>query len=177
MRKLFLLLVVLVCVSCEHYVTEIRDLTLSGKYVVSKLEITNVDQNQTRDSLYLLGTNYVNPLLPKPFDLIRINNFYIHMDYSTIRMKLLGVTPSGEDIWRYGSGNSPIFYRTFGRTPYNYGYMQFNYVSEDGSSRTITFQIEDDGYETLQLKSSGAWFDVKFGQKQVMTMSLTRVGP
>ena len=64
MRKLFLLLVVLGCVSCEQYVTEIRDLSLSGKYVVSKLEITNVDQNQTRDSLYLLGTTYNNNLLP-----------------------------------------------------------------------------------------------------------------
>ena len=91
MRKLFLLLVILSLTSCEQYVTEIRDLTLSGKYVVSKLEITNVDQNQTRDSLYLLGTNYVNPLLPKPFDSIRINNFYLHMDYSTLKMKLLGV--------------------------------------------------------------------------------------
>jgi hypothetical protein len=177
MRKVFLLLIVLLFASCEQYVTEISDLTLSGKYVVSKLEITNVDQNQTRDSLYLLGTNYVNPLLPKPFDSIRINNFYLHMDYSTLRMKLLGVTQSGQDIWRYGSGQNPIFYRTFGRTPYNYGYMQFDYVTEDGSSRTITFQIEDDSYESLQLKSSGAWFNGKFGQKQVMTMSLTRVGP
>jgi hypothetical protein len=177
MRKVFLLLIVLVFASCEQYVTEISDLTLSGKYVVSKLEITNVDQNQTRDSLYLLGTTYSNNLLPKPFDSIRINNFYIHMDYSTLRMKLLGVTPSGEDIWKYGVGSNPIFYRTFGRTPYNYGYMQFNYITEDGTARTITFHIEDDGYESLQLKSTGAWFDGKFGQKQVMTMSLTRVGP
>ena len=177
MRKVFLLLIVLLFTSCEQYITEIRDLTVSGKYVVSKLEITNVDQNHTRDSLYLLGTTYTNTLLPKPFDSVSINNFYIHMDYSTIRMKLLGVTPSGQDIWRYGSGSTPIFYRTFGRTAYNYGYIQFDYVTEDGSSRTITFQIEDDGYETLQLKSSGAWFNGKYGQKQVMTMSLTRVGP
>jgi hypothetical protein len=177
MRKVFLLLIVLLFTSCEHYITEISDLTLSGKYVVSKLEITNVDQNHTRDSLYLLGTTYNNSLLPKPFDSVRINNFYVHMDYSTIRMKLLGVTPSGQDIWRYGSGSNPIFYRTFGRTAYNHGYIQFDYVTEDGSSRTITFQIEDDGYETLQLKSSGAWFNGKYGQKQVMTMSLTRVGP
>ena len=177
MKKLFLLLLVLVLSSCERYVTEIRDLSLSGKYVISKLEITNVDQNETRDSLYVLGTTYNNPLLPKPFDSIRVNNFYIHMDYSTIRMRLMGVTPSGQDIWRYGSGNNPIFYNTFGATPFSFGYMQFNYVTDDGSSRTVTFFIEDDGFETLQLKSSGAWFNGKFGQKQVMTMSLIRVGP
>jgi hypothetical protein len=41
----------------------------------------------------------------------------------------------------------------------------------------MTFMIEDDGMETLQIKSSGAWFDGKFGQKQVMTILLTRVGP
>jgi len=177
MKKLFLLLLVLVLSSCEKYVTEIRDLSLSGKYVVSKLEVTNVDQNQTRDSLYLLGTTYNNTLLPKPFDNIRINNFYVHMDYSTIRMKLLGVTQSGQDIWKYGSNNDPIFYNTFGATPFSFGYMQFNYITDDGSSRTVTFFIEDDSFETLQLKSSGAWFNGKFGQKQVMTLSLTRVGP
>jgi hypothetical protein len=41
----------------------------------------------------------------------------------------------------------------------------------------MTFIIEDDGFETLQLKSSGAWFDGKMGQKQMMTLKLTRVGP
>jgi len=51
------------------------------------------------------------------------------------------------------------------------------HFTDDGSMRTVTFFIEDDGFETLQLKSSGAWFNGKFGQKQVMTLSLTRVGP
>jgi hypothetical protein len=92
-------------------------------------------------------------------------------------MKLLGVTPSGQDIWGYGASPNEIFYNTFGGTAYSNGYMQFNYVTNDGSSRLITFLIEDDGFETLQLKSSGAWFNGKFGQKQVMTLSLTRVGP
>lgn len=177
MKKLFLLFIVLFLVSCEQYVTEKPTLSLSGKYVVSKLDITNVDQNQTRDSLYLVGTTYGNNLLPKPFDVISINHFYIHLDYSTVRMKLLGVTPAGQDIWRYGTSPNEIFYNTFGGNAYNNGYMQFNYVTDDGSSRLVTFLIEDDGFETLQLKSSGAWFNGKFGQKQVMTLSLTRVGP
>lgn len=177
MKKLILLFIPLLFVSCEKYITEIPTLTLSGKYVVSKLDITNVDQNQTRDSLYLSGTHYSNSVLPKPFDSIVINRFYMHLDYSTIRMKLLGVTPDGRDIWKYGSSPNEIFYNTFGATRYNNGYMQFNYITEDGSSRLITFFIEDDGTESLQLKSSGAWFNGKFGQKQVMTLTLTRVGP
>lgn len=154
-----------------------KDVTLSGKYVVSKLEITNVDQNQTRDSLYLVGTTYINQNLPHPFNNIQINNFYIHFDYSTVRMKLSGVTPAGQDIWMYGTTPNDIFYRTFGGTPYHSGYLQYDYTTVNGSHPLITFMIEDDGFESLQLKSSGAWFNGKLGEKQVMTLSLTRVGP
>jgi len=177
MRKFIILLLGLFLSSCEQYVTEMKDVTLSGKYVVSKLEITNVDQNQTRDSLYLVGTTYTNQNLPHPFNNIQINNFYIHFDYSTVRMKLNGVTPSGQDIWMYGVSPNEIFYRTFGTTPYHSGYLQYYYTTINGSHPLITFMIEDDGFESLQLKSSGAWFNGKLGEKQVMTLSLTRVGP
>lgn len=176
MRKLILLLG-LVLTSCEQYVTEMKDVTLSGKYVISKLEITNVDQNQTRDSLYLVGTSYVNHNLPHPFDSISINNSYLHFDYSTVRMNILGVSNAGQDIWQYGNSPNEIFYRSFGRTPYHAGYLQFDYTTQSGGHPQVTFLIEDDGLESLQLKSSGAWFNGKFGQKQVMTLSLTRVGP
>ena len=43
--------------------------------------------------------------------------------------------------------------------------------------KQIEFIIEDDGLETLQLRSTGIWPNGQFGEKQVMTMSLTRVGP
>jgi hypothetical protein len=178
MKKIVQLLsLVFLLLSCEAYVTERSDVTLSGKYVVSKLQITNVDQNQTRDSLYLLGTTYVNEVMPKPFDVIPINNFYIHMDYSSIRMKLVGVTPYGQDIWGYGTSPNEIFYRILNNNAYDLGYLQFDYITEDGSFRRITFHIEHDGYESLQLKSSGGWFNGKYGEKQVMTLYLTRVGP
>jgi hypothetical protein len=101
----------------------------------------------------------------------------MHLDYATIRMKSLGVTPDGREIWKYGTSPNEIFYTTFGATRYNNGYIQFNYKTDDGSSRLITFFIEDDAAESLQLRSSGAWFNGKFGQKQVMTLTLTRVGP
>ena len=175
--KKIILIILLFLTSCQFYVTEIKDVTLSGKYVVSKLEITNVDQNQIRDEIYLIGDTYVNNNLPHPFNNIKINNFYIHFDYSTVRMDLRGVTKSGEDIWGYGVSPNEIFYKTFGTTPFHSGYLQYNYTSKNGGHVSMTFMIEDDGMETLQIKSSGAWFDGKFGQKQVMTMLLTRVGP
>lgn len=173
MRNVFLILFVLTLFSCEKYVVEKSDLTLSGKYVISRLDITNVDQNQTRDSLYILGSTYINRGLPYPFDSIKINRFYLHMDYSVISLDLRGVTPDGRDIW----GLTPIFYRVLSNNAYNSGYLQFTYEPPMGGANTLTFLIEDDGFETLQLKSSGAWFKGKFGQKQVMTLYLTRVGP
>ena len=175
--KKIILITLLFFTSCQLYVTEIKDVTLSGKYVVSKLEITNVDQNQTRDESYLLGSTYKNSKLPDPFNEIKINNFYIHFDYSTVRMKFQGVTPSGEDIWFYGTNPNYIFYTITGTTPFHSGYIQYHYTTKNGSYVPMKFIIEDDGLETLQLKSSGAWFSGKLGEKQVVTMSLTRVGP
>ena len=177
MKKLYLILVLFLLTSCEKFVVETSDVTLSGKYVVSKLDITSVDQNTNRDSLYTIGDVYVNPILPDPIDSIVINRFYIHFDYSTVRMKLLGAYPSGQDIWFYGSDPNYIFYKNFGGTPFHAGYLQYHYTTKEGSHVSVTFLIEDDGLETLQLKSSGAWFAGKLGEKQVMTISLTRVGP
>ena len=72
--KKYLLQILLCLTSCEKFVLNNSDITLSGKYVVSKLDITSVDQNQYRDSLYIIGTTYKNPLIPSPFDSIKINN-------------------------------------------------------------------------------------------------------
>ena len=177
MKNLFWFILLLSLSSCEKFVLETSDVTLSGKYVVSKLDITNVDQNQTRDSLYTLGDVYVNHLIPDPLDSIEINRFYLHFDYSTVEMNELGVSPSGRDIWEYGTSPNEIFYRILSNNSYHSGYLQFDYQTIDGSVRTLTFLIEEDGIETLQLKSSGAWFKGKFGEKQVMTLYLTRVGP
>jgi hypothetical protein len=177
MGKLYLILVLFLLTSCEKFVVETSDVTLSGKYVVSKLDITNVDQNQTRDSLYTVGDTYVNHLIPDPLDSIVVNRFYIHFDYSTVRMNELGVSPTGRDLWEYGSSPNEIFYRILSNNSYNSGFLQFDYVTVDGSVKTLTFLIEDDGFESLQLKSAGAWFKGKFGEKQVMTLYLTRVGP
>jgi hypothetical protein len=92
-------------------------------------------------------------------------------------MNQLGVGPTGRDLWQYGSSPNEIFYRILSNNSYNSGFLQFDYITSDGSVRTLTFLIEDDGFESLQLKSSGSWFKGKFGEKQVMTLYLTRVGP
>ena len=176
MKNLYILLFLLLT-SCERFSLERSDVTLSGKYVVSKLDITSVDQNTNRDSLYTIGSTYINPLLPDPFDSISINRFYLTFSYREIWLDFLGVDNFGRDMWKYGGDPKNIFYTILGNTTYSKGYLQFDYVTKDGSARRMTFYIEDDGLESLQLKSSGAWFKGKFGEKQVMTLYLTRVGP
>jgi hypothetical protein len=175
--KKYLLLGLLLLSSCEKFALNNSDISLSGKYVVSKLDITSVDQNQFKDSLYLIGSTYKNPLIPSPFDSIKVNRFYIHLDYSSIKMGKLNITPDGRDIWEYGMRPNEIFYTVLNNNTYNNGFLQFTYETKPNDSRTLTFLIEDDGFESLQLKSSGAWFKGKFGEKQVMTLYLTRVGP
>jgi hypothetical protein len=91
-------------------------------------------------------------------------------------MNLLGVGTSGNDIWEYGSSPNLIFYRVLNNTTYNHGYLQFDYENQTGS-KTLTFHIEEDGIETLQIQSTGSWVRGKFGEKQVLTFVWTRVGP
>jgi len=171
--KNIIVILLLLLTSCRPYFTEHSDLTLSGKYVVSKLEITSVDQNTSRDSLYTLGTTYINPNLGHPFDTININRFYIHFDYSTVALNLLGISQFGQDIWEYKN----IFYYVWFNNSFYYGTLEFTYITRNGETRRMIFSIEDDGFENLQLKSSGFWSYGGLPKKQVMTLYLTRVGP
>jgi len=175
-KGLIYILCLFLLTSCERYVTEIKDLTLSGKYKLSLLDVTSVDQNISRDSVYRPGSVYINHNLPKPFDSITINRFYIHLDYMTIRLNLIGVTPDGQDLWEYGNPDHPIFYRVLNNNSYFNGFLQFNYTTQ-GLIRNMTFLIEDDGFESLQLQSAGLWAKGELGEKQVMTFVWTRVGP
>jgi len=175
MKKIILIFILLFLGSCERYALPISDLTLSGKYKLALLDVTAVDQNLTRDSLYRPGTVYLNPLLPPPFDSIPINRFYIHMDYSTIRMNLIE-TQDGRDVWEYGNSPDFIKYWILRNNTYNHGYLQFDYLVNSKKNR-LTFHIEEDGVESLQLQSSGQWVKGELGEKQVLTFVWTRVGP
>jgi len=177
MKKFIILLLVFFFTSCEKFVVSENTLSLSGKYKVALIDLTSVDQNQSKDSLYSPGTTYRNSFLPKPFDSIPINRFYIHLDYSTIRFNQVGVTQEGSDIWQYGVKPNEIFYQVLNNTPYDNGYLRFTYNPTPNSSSTLVFHIERDGFESLQLQSSGSWAKGKFGEKQIITLVLTRVGP
>lgn len=178
MKHILLLLLILSITGCEIYYVNHRDLTLSGKYVVSALDITYVDQSIDKDTLYRVGSTYLaKGNQPQPFDSIVINRFYLHFDYSTVRMNILRTDPTGRDIWEYGNTPNEIFYQVWGNNAFSYGYLRFSYFTRSGEYRTVLFLIEEDGFESLQLRSSGTWVNGKEGQKEIMTLYLTRVGP
>ena len=172
MRKVFLFILLSFLTSCERYVTEISTLTLSGKYKLALLDVTAVDQSLGQDSTYRPGTTYINPSLPEPFDTIQVNRFYLYLSYSEIKLGLLPPRPYDDsDLWQYNTT-----YQILNNNAYDLGYLRFTYFPTP-VAKTLIFHIEKDGLETLQLQSSGQWVNGRFGEKQVLTFVLTRVGP
>ena len=170
MKKYFLFVLLSFLTSCERYVTEISTLTLSGKYKLALLDVTSVDQRTSPDSTYLAGSVYINPSLPFPFDTIQINRFFIYFTYSEIKINLID-TSQGRDIYQFNTN-----YKVLNNNAYDLGHLQFTYFPTP-IAKTLTFHIEKDGLESLQLQSSGQWVNGRFGEKQVLTFVWTRVSP
>ena len=69
MKKLVVIVLLVILTGCEKYVSGTH-LTLSGKYLITRVSMISVDQNTTRDSVYYSGDIYKSQsnLSPKPFD-------------------------------------------------------------------------------------------------------------
>ncbi len=178
MKNIVLIFILVFLTGCQKYVSGTH-LTLSGKYKITRISLVSVDQNTTRDTVYRTGDIYKsnNPSTPKPFDTIRVGNTFFHFDYSVINLMYLGVdTISRKDMWdeRYKRG-----YRIIGNNQWQEGYIQFDYfdVIKTKSNHTMTFQITEDKFESLELTSSGQWSYGNMGEKKIMIINLTRVGP
>jgi hypothetical protein len=182
MKKLFLLLLVLILSSCEKYVTEISDLTLSGKYVITKMTVITISHSIKKDTTYLSGGIFRNNSLPHPFSYIKVNEFYFHFTYSEVRMNWINriQTGSNRDMWEYGSPPNEIFYH---RLPYSYnaydfGKIQFDYKpTNENTYRRITFHIDSDLLETVQLSGLDIAPYGKDGPAYRFILTLSRVGP
>ena len=183
MKKFILFTFILGCFSsCEKYTTNISDLTLSGKYVVNKMTIITTSQAIVKDSTYLSNAVFQDSMLPKPFNRIKVNDFYLHFDYVSIRMNWIKRTTTGSlrDMWEYGESPNEIFYR---RIPYSYnaydlGAIQFDYLpTNERAYRRITLHVDSDLPESLQLSGLDFAPYGKNGPKYKIIFSLTRVGP
>jgi hypothetical protein len=183
MKKYFLFCT-LFLISCEKYTTEVSDLTMSGKYVVSKLQVLQITNPVGKDSTYLSNQTFVNSSLPDPFDSIKVNDFYIHFTYSNVMIGWLGTYIDGER-WKYGKSpnekpNDNIFYNRVPWTfdAYSLGKIQFQYKPlNKGVIFPVTLQVESDMFETLQLSGFEFTPNGANGTRYRLVMSLTRVGP
>ena len=169
--------VLLSLTGCYKYETG-TTLTLSGKYVINRITIKSVDQNETGDSTYRHGDVFIDnsPHTPIPFNRIHVGYTFSHFDNVFVNLRYMGVNNHGQDLWdtRYET-----WYRILGNNRWQEGYLQFSYndpVLTNGN-HTCTFQITEDKFESLELVSSGKWPSYKFGEKKILILSLLRVGP
>ena len=183
MKKLLFCLSLFTLISCEKYVTEISTITLSGKYKLQRLSIILIENptNHPTDSIqdYDVGKMVVNRFLPDPFDTLKIGEFTMYFNYSTLRMNLLPKrSREDKDIWEYGMPpDDDIFYQ---RVPYSfdaytYGKITFLYKPKDENSlRKVVLSIDSDLTESLQL--SGLDFSPlgKYGPKYRYILHLKR---
>ena len=172
MKKLLFCLSLFTLISCEKYVTEISDLTLSGRYVVSRIDVVNSNgNNQTFEGAQVYSGDY-----PHPFNNIPVNNFYMLFEGSGfIGFFQLGrLQPFNLNQWLYGN-NKNLFFRVYGNNSYNHGYLALEYKPIGSTSnKIITFLIEEDGFEHLKLLSSGIY---KNGIKTQIRLYLQREHP
>lgn len=161
--------------SCETYVTECATPSLSGKYVIGKVDIHSVKQDVSRDTVLFTSDLCLTPL-PYPFDSFYVDDLFIHFDGSSVRLNNYGVDGNGRDLWELG----PSFYSLYNCTPFYVGDLQFKYeFTRDGQkfNPLLTFFVVDDGLEILVLKSKGVWPSKEMGEKVDVTFYLYRTGP
>ena len=167
-------------ISCEKFVTEVSDLTMSGKYVVSKLTVIQTSNPSSQNQEFLTGQTYINPILPDPFDTIKVSDFYIHFTYSNVMLGYLGNNFSGE-VWKYGKG--PQNYIFYHRVPwtfdaYTLGKIRFDYIPDNKNVVfPVILQVESDKFESLQLSGLEYSPTGANGTRYRLILSLIRVGP
>jgi len=177
--KKYLVIFLIGLTSCEKYVTNVSDLTISGKYVVSKLVVIETNNPNQGDTTYLSNQIFINNSLPDPFDSIKVNDFYLHFDYSRVRIGLIG-TNLGREIWKYGDSPNYIFYNRVPWTfdAYTLGKISFEYVPMYRNSISrVVLQVDSDLLESIQLSGFEFISDNRLGTKKRLVFSLTRVGP
>jgi hypothetical protein len=153
MKKLLFCLSLITLLSCEKYVTETSTITLSGKYLLQKLSVVQIENPTDSIRNFVVGDMVINRFLPDPFDTIKVGAFYIDFNYSDLRMNFLRRT-NERDVWEYGMSPDFIFYH---RVPlsfdaYTFGKITFVYIPKDEKSyRKIILSIDSDLAESLQL--------------------------
>lgn len=153
MKKLTFLFILFILSSCEKYVTETSTITLSGKYLLQKLSVVQIENPTDSIRNFVVGDMVINKFLPDPFDTLKVGAFYMDFNYSDLRMNYLRRT-NERDVWEYGMSPNEIFWTRvpFSFDAYTFGKITFMYLPKDESSyRKIILSIDSDLAESLQL--------------------------
>lgn len=153
--KKYIVFILLIFTSCEKYVTNVSDLTLSGRYIVNQIDVIYSD----RPSQKFIGGQTYKSDMPQPFDSITVNGFYILLDGSgTIGFfKLVRLQPFSSNKWLYGN-NKDLYFNVYGNNAYNLGYLNFRYIPIGSNGyQNVSFKIEEDGFENLKLLTTGSY--------------------
>lgn len=169
--------------SCERYVVEKSDVTLMGLYVVDAVDV--IGNNGSTDTTLNQGQVFENSIAPEPFNYIKTNDFNICF-HSTGFCGDFGIIWVNKDKpfqipqWLYDSRkriNAYDGFSIYGNNPYSLGILQLNYTTPDSVSKTIKFTIEKDGFESLQLLSTGSYPFGPNGTKSFFRLYMTRIHP
>lgn len=153
MKKLSFFLILLMLTSCEKYVTDTSTITLSGKYLLQKLSVIQIENPTDSIRNFVVGDMVINRFLPDPFDTLKVGAFYMDFTYSDLRMNFLRRT-NEKDIWEYGMHPNEIFWTRvpFSFDAYTFGKITFLYLPKDENTyRKVILSIDSDLAESLQL--------------------------
>lgn len=152
--------------SCDVYTQETYP-TLSGTYEISVIRAKYVTPFNTKiDTVLMSGTFFTNRAKP-PLDNITQGEWW-SFDYSTLYLGHYMNGYGGED-WRYNFSYS---------TPKNYvGGGDYNQIRISFFDEIRTFEIIEDGLQTLIIKSKETWYNTTDNKRyEEFTFVMNKIG-
>jgi hypothetical protein len=171
--------------SCEKFVLETSDVTLMGLYVVDYVDV--IGNNGGTDTSFHSGQVFDNTIFPPPFNRIKTNDFNINFENNGFVGNFMMIwtnkktSPMGKPQWLYDTRISLYDeFSIYGNTSYNLGTLVLRYTDTSNKNpvkRTMTFIIERDGFESLQLLSVNSYPYGPYGTSSRFRIYLTRIHP
>jgi hypothetical protein len=182
-RIVGILMFLVLLTGCEKYVVEKSDVTLSGLYVVDAIDI--IGNNGSTDTTLNQGQIFESSIAPEPFNHIETNDFNINFESDGLwgDFEMIWTNKNNPFVtpqWLYDSRKLTNFYDGFtiyGNNQLSLGTLQLNYTTADSVSHTMSFKIEKDGFESLQLLSTGSYPFGPNGTKSYFRLYMTRIHP
>ena len=191
MKRIVGILVFLVLLTgCEKFEMP-SELTLSGKYYVSRLDLIVIENPSHPDTIFQTITfqntdTFVDHSLPAPFDSIVVGDFYMDFDYTYVRINW--IKRNYNNVWEYGVSKNNIMFPEqvpneimYRRDPLSYnnydlGTIFFDYFPKNfnGNQKTVRLHVDSDLLESIQFSGFEVYPYGQNGPKMRLVISLIR---